>query len=168
MPTFTQIGTAQVVGAGGAANFTFTTIPNTYTDLLLVISARTNTGSNVEGSTITFNGSNTYATRYLQGDGGSAASGTQTILNAALFNGASATANTFGNSQIYIPNYAGTTQKSISGDGVSENNATQAFTGLFAASATLTSAITSITIAGNAGGSFVQYSTAYLYGVSNA
>ncbi len=168
MPTFTQIGSAVVVGGAGQASITFSSIPATFTDLVVVVSARTNTGSNVEGSTITFNGSNTYAARYLQGDGGSAASGTQTILNALLFNGASATANTFGNSQMYIPNYTGTTQKSISGDGVSENNATQAFTGLFAASASLTSAITSITIAGNAGGSFVQYSTAYLYGVSNA
>jgi hypothetical protein len=165
--TMTLIASS-TVGAGGAASIDFTSIPSTYTDLVVKISGRTNNGGTVEGSTITFNGSNTYSGRYLQGDGSSATSGSQSIVNTMLFTGASATSNTFGNSEMYIPNYLGTTQKSFSGDGVSENNATQSFAGLFAGLATLTSAITTITIAGNAGGSFVQYSTAYLYGVNNA
>jgi hypothetical protein len=150
-----------------AASVTFDNLPTSgYTDLKIVASARTTVASNVEGSSITFNGSNTYATRFAQGDGGSASSGTQTILNALLFNGANATANTFGNSEMYIPNYRSTNQKSVSGDGVSENNATQAFAGLFAASASLTSAITSITIAGNNSGSFVAGSIFSLYGIA--
>lgn len=155
---------AQTVGNGGAASVTFSNIPQSgYTDLKVVASARTTYASTVEGSTITFNGSNTYSTRYLQGDGSSAASGSQSILNALLFTGANATANTFGNSEMYIPNYLGSSQKSVSGDGVSENNSTQAFAGMFAGLASLTSAITTITIAGNAGGSFASGSTFYLY-----
>jgi hypothetical protein len=168
MPNTFQLITSSTVGSGGAANIAFTSIPSTYTDLVIKISGRTNYGSSVEGSTITFNGSSTYSARYLQGDGSSASSGSQSIFNVALFNGASSTSSTFGNSEFYIPNYAGSAQKSGSGDGASENNATQAFAGLFAALSTLTSAINSITITPNAGGSFVQYSTAYLYGVKNA
>ncbi len=165
--TYVKIASV-TVGAGGAATISFTSISAGYTDLILKVSGRTNFASTVEGSSITFNGSNTYATRYLQGDGGSATSGTQTILNALLFNAATATASTFGNSEMYIPNYQSSANKSVSGDGVSENNATQAYAGLFAASATLTSAITSITITPNAGGSFIQYSTATLYGIKNS
>ncbi len=147
------------------ASVTFSSIPQGYTDLKIVVSARTTSSNTVEGSTITFNGSSTYSTRFLQGDGGSATSGTQTILNALLFNAATSTANTFGNSEMYIPNYTGSNQKSVSGDGVNENNATQAFAGMFAGLSTLTSAITTITIAGNASGSFVAGSTFTLYGI---
>jgi hypothetical protein len=150
-----------------AASVTFANIPQTgYTDLKIVASARTTSSNTVEGSTITLNGSNTYSGRYLQGDGSSATSGSQSIVNTMLFTGATATSNTFGNSEMYIPNYLGTTQKSFSGDGVSENNATQSFAGLFAGLATLTSAITTITIAGNASGSFVAGSTFSLYGIA--
>jgi hypothetical protein len=156
------------VGSGGASSIVFSSIPSTYTDLVVKISGRTNYSGTVEGSTITFNGSNTYSTKYLQGDGANATSGSQSILNAALFDGSTATSNTFGNAEFYIPNYTSSNQKSVSGNGVQENNNAQGFAGLFAGLASLTSAITSITIAGNAGGSFVQYSTAYLYGVKNA
>jgi hypothetical protein len=150
-----------------AASVSFLNIPQTgYTDLKIVASARTTSSNTVEGSTITFNGSSTYSTRFLQGDGSSATSGTQTILNALLFNAATSTANTFGNSEMYIPNYTGSNQKSVSGDGVNENNATQGFAGMFAGLSTLTSAITTITIAGNASGSFVAGSTFSLYGIA--
>jgi hypothetical protein len=77
------------------------------------------------------------------------------------------TANTFSNGEIYIPNYAGSNYKSWSSDAVTENNATSADMSLVAGLTSITAAITSITIAG-AAGNLVQYSTAYLYGVSNA
>jgi len=165
--TFTLIASS-TVGAGGAASIDFTSIPSSYTDLVIKLSGRTTYASTVEATSLALNGSNTYATKYLQGDGGSAASGSQTILNLGLMTGANATGNTFGNSEFYIPNYTSSSAKAFSGEGVSENNATQAFAGLFAGSASLTAAITSITITPNAGGSFVQHSTAYLYGVRSS
>jgi hypothetical protein len=43
MATFTQIGSAVVVGSGGAAAIDFTSIPSTYTDLLKVTCSEVST-----------------------------------------------------------------------------------------------------------------------------
>jgi hypothetical protein len=168
MPTFTLIQPAVVVGVLGATSIDFTAIPATYTDLVIKISARTTLGSSVvDGLGISFNTGGTYTVRRLYGAGsGTPASDT---TNSAPFTTAStATTSTFGNAEIYIPNYAGSTAKSFSVDGVSENNATAAYAGLMAGLWSGTSAITSISLTSPSAANFVQYSTAYLYGVSNA
>jgi hypothetical protein len=82
--------------------------------------------------------------------------------------GASATASTFGSAQTYIPNYAGSTAKSGSSEGVSENNATTAVATMDAVLWSLTNAITSIKLLPFTGTNFVQYSTATLYGISKS
>ncbi len=172
MPTYTLIQPAVVVGSGGAASMAFTSIPSTFTDLILQISARTaDTGLVYDGMKITFNGSATgYSDRLLYGDGSAAASanqsGASTRFHYATTN--AATSSTFGSASIYIPNYTGSNNKSLSSDSVSENNATTAIAALDAGLWSNTSAITSISISSNSGANFVQYSTAYLYGVSNA
>jgi hypothetical protein len=166
--TYVKIGSASV-GVLGAASMDFTSIPSTYTDLVLLWSGRSTTASYGVGSSITFNGSPTYSGLYLQGTGsGTPASATQTILNGGVGSATTATASTFGNASVYIPNYAGTTNKSVSVDAVSENNATNALAFLNAGLATLTSAITTITLAPNDGSNWVQYSTATLYGISKS
>lgn len=169
MPTYTQIGTAQVVGSGGASSIDFTSIPSTYTDLVLVGSVRSSNSNNYGDIFFTFNGATTNrSARYLEGSGSAAASGTQTTMGAGSGQGNSATASTFGNFQLYIPNYAGSTNKSSSADGVGENNATQAYATLTANLWSQTAAITQISILPLSTFVFQQYSTAYLYGVSNA
>ncbi len=167
MPTFTQIGTAQVAGAGGATSLDFTSIPNTYTDLVLKVSARSTTTS--DWVTLKFNGSTSgYTNRHLQGTGSSAGSFAQTTYEYAMINNQSAsTSNTFSSSEVYIPNYAGSTNKSYSIDTAGEANGTAAFMELNAQLWSNTAAITSISITSLAG-SLAQYTTAYLYGVSNA
>ena len=170
MPTYTQIGTAQVVGSGGAANIEFTAIPSTYTDLVIFVSARnTSSGASLR---LRFNGTTTAHTdRYIEGDGSTVVSGSNAFGVSYIFaggvNGSSTTSNTFASNYIYIPNYAGSTNKSVSADGVSENNATTAYADLAAGLWSNSSAITSIELTPNTN-SFAQYSTAYLYGVSNA
>ncbi len=72
--------------------------------------------------------------------------------------------NTFANGEIYIPNYTASVNKSVSIDSVTENNATSAIAALDAGLWANTAAITSINLNGN-NGNFVQYSTAYLYGI---
>jgi hypothetical protein len=165
MPTFTQIGSAVTVGSGGAASIDFTSIPATYTDLVIKISARTNTTT--PNIMITLNGStSSFTNKVLYGTGSSAAS-TSYARFVAYGSMSTDTSSTFGNSEIYLPNYAGSTNKSFSSDAVHENNATAANAGISAGLWSNTSAITSISLAPDSG-SFVQYSTAYLYGVSNA
>jgi hypothetical protein len=146
-----------------AASVTFSNIPQSgYTDLKVVVSSRT-TDTTTAGS-ITFNGTGTGFTGIrLFGSGSSVASGSSTA--AVLTNSSGYTASTYSNSEIYIPNYAGSNYKSVSVDGVSENNATESYAMFNAILWSNTAAITSVTIA-PAGGSFVIYSTFSLYGLA--
>jgi hypothetical protein len=164
--TFELIASS-TVGSGGAANIDFTSIPSTYTDLQLLLSLRTNTNSTSDQTLISFNGSTaSFSARLLIGNG-SAASST-TIARYTMPNGnTDLTASTFSSGSVYIPNYAGSTNKSYSADGVQENNATGALAILTAGLWSDTAAINQITLTPNAG-SYVQYTTAYLYGVKNA
>ena len=149
-----------------AASVTFDNLPTSgYTDLKIVVSARTTLGSSVvDGLGITFNTGGTYSVRRLYGTGSAAASDT---TNSAPFTTAStATASTFGNAEIYIPNYRSSNAKSFSVDGVSENNATAAYAGLMAGLWSGTAAITSIVLASPGSASFVADSTFSLYGVA--
>jgi hypothetical protein len=73
--------------------------------------------------------------------------------------------NTFGNAEIYIPNYRSSNYKSVSVDTVSENNETYAYAYLGAALFTDTNPITSISFYSESN-NFTQYSTFYLYGVA--
>ena len=156
------------VGGGGAATIGFTSIPATYTDLLVKLSGRIDQTGIVRQVDISFNGSTSNFTgMYLQGNGATVASGSlgQYVGNAT---GTSATASTFGNTSIYIPNYASSNNKSFSVDFTTENNATTADLGFIAGLWSNSAAITSITLTPNSVGNFVQYSTAHLYGISNA
>ena len=117
-----------------------------------------------------FNGSSSgYSNRFLNGSGSAASSGVYRTAEFYLGENeySTYTASTFTNSEIYIPNYAGSSNKSISTDSVTENNATQAYASLVANLWSNTAAITSITLFGGTG-NFAEHSTAYLYGVSNA
>jgi hypothetical protein len=169
--TYTLISSV-TVGSGGAANIEFTSIPATYTDLNLVISARTDRASDSDYLEMTFNGSTSGVTgRYLTGSGSSALSGTQastSFIDVNRVNANTSTASTFSNISVYIPNYASSNNKSVSYDGVNENNATEAYTWLGAYLWSNSAAITSIKLEPGVGASIDQYSTAYLYGISNA
>jgi len=167
--TYTLLETI-TVGAAQAASVTFNSIPQTgYTDLIIKASARSGSG-NPTWLYVTFNGStSTYNNKVLQGSG-SAASSSDVSAVARLFTGAmasdAATANTFGNAEIYIPNYTSSNQKSTSSDGVQETNAAATNMGLWAGQWTGTAAITTIEIKPQNLTTFAQYSTFSLYGVS--
>jgi hypothetical protein len=157
------------VGAGGTSSINFTSIPSTYTDLMLVFSGRMdNNPFSIAwtDSLLTFNGSSaSFTDKLLYGDGSVATSQSATATVVRIPS-SGATALTFGNVQIYIPNYAGSTNKSFSMDYVTENNATQSRTEFHAGLWTNTAAINQITLTAQASGNFSQYSTAYLYGVN--
>jgi len=155
------------VGSGGAATIDFTSIPQTYTDLQILLSARSATTSE-DDIRCRFNGdtASNYPFRSLYGTGASAGSGSGTLnfLYMGVTNSSTMTANTFSNHSLYIPNYTGSTSKSASSDSVDENNATGATQLLIASRWTGTAAITSITLSG-ASGNLAQYSTASLFGI---
>jgi hypothetical protein len=159
-----------VVPAAGASSITFTNIPQSYTDLQITMSSRVDAANGV--AQLYFNGSTASDKRWLRvyGDGSSAVSGNSSGLSAYFrpigMNRSDQTASVFGNMSIYIPNYtSSSTYKSMSADGVNENNATFAEAALNAGLWESNSAITSITIIPSAG-NFVQYSTFYLYGIA--
>jgi hypothetical protein len=154
------------VGSGGASSIDFTNIPQTYTDLLLLTSLR-NTSSSWEGWYLYFNNSNSnLSVRYLLGQGSAASSGSISSGYGGTVPGANVTASTFENSCVYVPNYAGSNNKSYSSDNVAENNSTVGYQNLIAGLWSQTSAITRFTIYPT-GGTFVQYSSATLYGIKN-
>ena len=162
-----QLISSVTVGSGGAATMTFSSIPATYTDLLLKISSR-NTSGGADNHRISFNGNTTsYSFRSLEGNGSTASSINASTRIIGVINGSSSTASTFSNNEIYIPNYTSSNFKSFSADAVSENNATTAYAQLWANLWSNTAAITSIDIDANTL-TFAQYTTAYLYGISNA
>lgn len=163
--TFTLIASS-TVGSGGASTITFSSIPGTYTDLLLYTSLRSDGSFTNQDLVLTFNGSSANLSQiFLIGTGTGTANGSSTDFFGGVVNGATSTASTFSNNSVYLPNYASTTvNKSGSIDGVRENNATNTSTYLGAGLRSNTAAITSITL-GLSSNSFVQYSTAYLYGI---
>ena len=171
--TYEAIATV-TVGSGGAASIEFTSIPATFTDLAIKASLRSDTASYAfEFIKLTFNNntSNDYSSRYVRGNGASASSssvGPGNHIEVEMVNGDTATASTFGSSDIYIPNYGGSAAKSISSDSVSENNNTTAYASLLAGITTATSAITSIKLTPSLGSNWKQYSTATLYGIKNS
>jgi len=166
--TMTLIASS-TVGAGGSSSIDFTSIPSTYTDLVLKASLRSANASIGSDLILDINGSSTNRTfRKLYGSGSAAGSlnGTTDVVSNVVGN--NATANTFNNFECYLPNYAGSNNKSFSVDEVDENNATQAFEYMTAGLWSQTAAINRLTLSAESGANFLQYSTAYLYGVKNA
>lgn len=169
---------SSTVGAGGASSIDFTSIPATYTDVKLVLSTRDSNAVPTDNYlNINFNndfGAN-YSNRLLTGNGGAASSQNFSAqTNGYIFqdNAAGATSSTFANIEVYIPNYVTSNAKSFSNDGVAESNVTTAtgtrFLALNAGLWSGTAAINRITISPGNSANFVQYSTAYLYGISKS
>jgi hypothetical protein len=159
------------VGAAGASSIIFSSIPQTgYTDLKVVASTRGDRNASNAEFFVKFNGATTNFTyRLLQGNATAAASSNGSTGLAGVSDAATNTANTFANSEIYIPNYTSANYKSYSIDSVEENNTTSSpalYTYLIAGLWSNTAAITSIELYPEGSTNWTQYSTFYLYGVA--
>ena len=153
-----------------AASVTFDNIPQSgYTDLLLVSSARSATGSgNWDGVYVSFNATSVttnHSARRLYGFSSTAASDSS-LPYAGIIPSNATTANTFGSASMYIPNYRGSTNKSISVDASTENNSVNAINFLTAGLWANTAAITSITLTTESSSNFLANSTFSLYGLA--
>ena len=151
------------LGSGG-------TIPQTYKALKIVFSVRTDRTDYADSAIMRLNGDATagnYLSRSFYGVGSTTGSNaaSDTNLRGPNGTGASATSTTFGNAEALIPNYSGSTVKAISIDGVSENNAANAFALLSALLWTQTNAVTSLVFVPEVGTNFVSGSTFTLYGL---
>ena len=151
------------VGSGGSAGITFSSIPQTYTDLCLVFSARVSVsdgGLRLRVNTSTAN----LSTRLLYGNGSSATSATDTTYLGSVAN-SGWTANTFGNGSLYITNYTSSAAKSFSADIVDENNGATGIQWITAGLYNSSTAITALELFNAGGGNFVEHSSASLYGI---
>lgn len=166
-----KIASTTVTASAGVADITFSNIPQGYTDIYINFSPRSNrTDFSSDNIRMTFNGDtgNNYSVRRLEGSGSAASSDNNASTSSFLLgyaDGDTMTASVFGSTFIYVPNYAGSTNKSVSFDGVTENNATFSWTFLSAGLWANTAAITSLKLFPQVGTAWKQYTTATLYGV---
>lgn len=154
------------VGAGGASSIVFRNIPQNYTDLFVRFFTRSST--TIDYGWIEFNSSTSnFSGRRMFADtsGGTVAS--QVRTDSYIYpsiNPSSTGANTFGCLDLYIPNYTSNNPKSISAEGFYENNAAASGMVMSAGLWNNATAINSVSFV-PASGTFVQYSSASLYGI---
>lgn len=163
--TFSALASVRV-GSGGAASISFTSIPQTYTDLLVKISGRTSNAYFRDSVEVRPNDAITdLSGLFLIGQGTTVASGPQSAAYVEI-EGDTATSSIFGDAELYIPNYTSSLTKTIAGQAATENNN--------AASNALwynvsywnnSSAITSLTLIS---ATWLEYSIATLYGIKNS
>jgi hypothetical protein len=162
-----QLIETKTLGAA-AASIEFTSIPQTFTDVVMTCSIRDTSASVLNNFILRINGVSTNSTiRTLFGNGSSASTYSDTAIFAeGGANGNNSTANTFSNVQFYFPNYSGSTNKSVSIDSVTENNATLGLQAISAGLWSQTTAINSLGIVPNGVVNFVAGSTISLYGIT--
>jgi hypothetical protein len=157
------------------ATVIFSSIPQTYTDLKIVWSARTNWSSALDTLYIRFNSnSSSYQTKQMLGfaNGGNVYSESDpgnTSVVSYTATGSTAYANSFGAAEMYIPNYTSSTYKNCALDGVLINDvASNSWTNTSNSLWSNSAAINSITFTSNNGASFVANSVFSLYGIKNS
>jgi hypothetical protein len=154
------------VGSGGASSITFSSITQTFTDLFIVMSGRSGISNTRENVFLSFNGSTaSFNIRTLYAAGSTVASETNTTAYSLPINGNTSLADTFSNSELYISNYSGSTNKAFSAEGVSANNANNNLLQINGGLWANTAAITSITLNLDSL-SFRQNTTVSLYGIT--
>jgi|LakMenE01Jun11ns_1017448.scaffolds.fasta_scaffold9909425_3 hypothetical protein len=169
MATYKLINSA-TVGSGGAANIQFTNIPATYTDLVLFTSLKTSYSGAQWGQVyLKFNGSSaSFSNKYFSGNGSSPGTGSDANTTGGFATtGGTGGTNAFANNFIYILNYTSSNHKIFSTNSLPEMNTTTSLNFLGGNLWSNTAVISSISIE-DYNSTFVQYSTAYLYGISNA
>jgi hypothetical protein len=178
MATNTYVALQTQTLGSAAASVTFSSIPSTYTDLMVRYSIRGNAAYTAGYAVFYLNGdtSTSYTNRFVIGDGtnsgnGGTGGGSGTTNYSKIIGGnqqANSTANVFSNGEFYIPNYRASIYKTIFGSGVGENNGTNANSIISGVIYPNTTAITSLSIVNYDTGGMAQYSTAYLYGIKNS
>jgi hypothetical protein len=160
--------------ASNQQNVSFSSIPQTYSDLVFKISARTNRANTIDRFGVYFNLSKSIAIteENLQGNGTAASASAQTTnfqTIEAFMNADSSTENAFSNIELYIPNYSNgsiTIAKPFNLVVCQVNNTTTAYVNLTAGMRNSTAAITDVTFTSDYYSSqFAIGSSFFLYGI---
>lgn len=173
MPTYQLINSNVLTST--AASVTFSSIPATFTDLVVRVSARSSVASTQSNLAIELNSdaSTLYSATFLFMTGQtpytqvwSSDTYARTYGNTV---GSTAGSNTFSNFELYLPSYRASQNKPFGTYGATENNS--ANDNSITATANLyrsTTAISTIRFFNNDSSNFVSGSSFYLYGISNA
>jgi len=173
MPNTYQLISSNVLSSN-VASVTFSSIPATYTDLVMRWSVRDSNVSVNANNFIYYNGNSSttsYSQTYFRGGNSNGVSSTRNTDDNDIYlgynNGSTSTSNTFSSGELYIPNYASTSTRPMSSFLANEENSTSS--GWMHINAGLyrgTNAITSITLTASV--NFLANSSFYLYGISKS
>jgi hypothetical protein len=170
----TYVNIASVTTSGSAGSVVFSSIPSTYTDLVIRGSARSDLSGQVIdylGVSIGGGGVGTYSETSLEGNGSTVSSARNSNTTGlglkSVIPAATSTANTFGNWELYIPNYTSSANKPMFIGSVQETNSSTAYMSYIANLLRSSVSISSITLIPT-NGAFVNGSTFYLYGIKNS
>jgi hypothetical protein len=165
LETMTKLATVTV--SSSVASASFTNIPQSYSDLVVLLSVRTTAAEEASSLHISLNGlaQSVSTSQYLVTNAGAPFGGSSTGW-VAYANGNTSTANIFSNTELIISDYATNNYKTLTSDTVQENNGSTAYMGFLSNVWANTSPVTSITIT-PVNGSLAQFSTVTLYGVKN-
>ena len=172
LPTYELIA-SQTLGSN-ANTVTFDSIPQNFDDLAIRVTARsTRTGTAISYMRMSFNSVTMtgHDYRQLSGNGSTTSSAAYTDDAGWIPNPPTDyTSNTFSSVEIYIPNYAGSTNKSCSVSAVTENNNTLANIFCVAGLWRSTSPITQINFWDNypLGRQITAGSSFQIFGISNS
>lgn len=176
MPTTYDLISSNVL-VGNSTLITFSSIPSTFTDLVVTGSVRSAQNTPINAMRLYFNGNNSsaiHSVTLMQGTG-SAISATRVVDQTDIYVGGfvaanTSTNNTFSSFKIYIPNYRSSINKPLSINNGLPNLASVTSSWTVEQNAALyrsTSAITSISLTNN-GQNFVAGSSFYLHGIKNS
>jgi len=161
---------SSVTTSGSQSSVTFSSIPQTYTDLVVVVTGRTTSANGVVNVITQFNGDSgsNYDSQYLQANSTNVA-GAQTVsgtfINAGVITAATAPANASGSSHFFVRNYTSTTFfKTVITDGAADGGSGAFYRGIMGGLWKSTAAITSMTVAPSTG-NFTDGSVVTLYGI---
>lgn len=168
--TYTLISSV-TVSSSSVANIEFTSIPQTYTDLLVKLSIRQTKSDGYSEIYMKINNSSSnFTIKVITATGTSPSSYNNTvgIVGSALGVTSNGGTSSFSNNEIYIPNYTNSNYKSYSADSVVVRNySTWNPKDIIAGVWSNTAAITSLLFE-SPSYNIEQYSTAYLYGIRSS
>ena len=163
MPTPTYTPLATITLASAVSSVTFSSIPATYRDLVLVSQVAQNTTGIRQGVLRPNNDSLNGAIVYMDGSGSVASAGTDTKLG-TFYLASGPAANTPVTAITQLMDYSATDKhKTILNRSGSSFDPVSAYVGRWAS----TSAITSLVLVSNQGGNFSIGSTFNLYGIAS-